>query len=77
MLTKKELDALDAMIEKELKDSNFSEAYKQALKERAIIREQELSEIKAIRGLEEGTGKKRQKIMLTNGLMVNADAFDD
>ena len=77
MLTKKELDALDAMIEKDLKDSKCSEAYKQALKERAIIRAQELSEIKAIRGLEEGTGKKRQKIMLPNGLVVNADAFDD
>ena len=77
MLTKKELDALDSMIEKDLKDSKCSDAYKQALKERAIIRAQELSEIKAIRGLEEGTGKKRQKIMLPNGLMVNADAFDD
>jgi hypothetical protein len=77
MLTKKELDALDAMIETELKASKMSEAYKQALKERAIVRAQELSEIKAIRGLDEGTGKKRQKIMLSNGLMVNADAFDD
>lgn len=77
MLTKKELDALDAMIEKELKDSNCSEAYKQAIKDRAIIRERELSEIRAIRGLDEGTGKKRQKIMLPNGLMVNADAFDE
>ena len=44
MLTKKELDELDAMIEAELKASNASEAYKQALKERAIIRAQELSE---------------------------------
>ena len=69
--------ALEAKIDAELKASKMSEAYKQALKERAIIRAQELSEIKAIRGLEEGTGKKRQKIMLPNGLMVNADAFDD
>lgn len=77
MLTQKELDALDAMIDEELKGSDKDEAYKQALKERLIIRAEESSEIKAIRGLEEGTGKKRQKIMLPNGLMVNADAFDD
>jgi hypothetical protein len=77
MLTQKELDALDAMIDEELKGSDKDEAYKQALKERLIIRAEESSEIKAIRGLEEGTGKKRQKIMLLNGLVVNADAFDD
>ena len=77
MLTKKELDELDAMIEAELKASNASEVYKQALKERAIIRAQELSENRAIRGLDEKTGKRKPKIMLPGGIMVNADAFDD
>lgn len=69
--------ALEAKIEAELKASKMSEAYKQAIKDRAIIRERELSEIRAIRGLDEGTGKKRQKIMLPNGMKVNADAFDE
>ena len=69
--------ALEAKIETELKASKMSEAYKQAIKDRAIIRERELSEIRAIRGLDEGTGKKRQKIMLPGGLTINADAFDD
>ena len=77
MLTENELKALEERIDASLKDSGSSEAYKQALKERLIIKEQEMSEIRAIRGLDIKTGRRKPKIMLPNGIEVNADAFDD
>ena len=76
-MTEQEKKAMEAKLDADLKASTMSEAHKQALKERQIIRAQELSEIRAIRGLEPHTGKRRPKIMLANGLQVNADAFDD
>lgn len=76
-MTESEKKAIEAKLDTDLKASKMSAAYKQAIKERLIIRAQELAEIRAIRGLDEKTGKKRPKITLANGLQVNADAFDE
>ena len=76
-MTESENKVVEAMIDADLKTSKVSDAHKQALKERLIIKAQEQAEIKAIRGLDVKTGKRRPKITLGNGLQVNADAFDD
>ena len=76
-MTESEKKAIEAKFDTDLKASKMSAAYKQAIKERQIVMAQELSEIRAICGLDEKTGKKRPKIILANGLQVNADAFDD
>jgi hypothetical protein len=76
-MTEQELKKLGENLDRDLAASTMSEAQKQAVKDRQVLRAKELAEVRAIRGLEEGTGKKRQKIMLPNGIVVNADAFDD
>lgn len=74
-MTENDRKSMEAKLVEDLKASKMSEATKQALKERTIEKAQEFSDVRAIRGLE--TGNRKPKIMLANGLMVNADAFDD
>lgn len=75
-MTETEKKAVETKLDADLQNSKMSAAYKQALKERQVTKVKELSETKAIRGLEK-TNNRRPKITLGNGLQVNADAFDD
>lgn len=75
-MTVTEKKAIEEKFDADLQNSQMSAAYKQELKERQVTKVNELSEIKAIRGLEKANNR-RPKITLANGLQVNADAFDD
>jgi len=76
-MTEQELKKLGENLDRDLAASTMSEAQKQAVKDRQVLRAKELAEVRAIRGLEPQTGKRKPKIMLSCGLEVSADAFDD
>lgn len=75
-MTEQELKKLGEDLDRDLSASTMSEAQKQAVKDRQVLRAKELAEVRAIRGLEPQTGKRKPKIMLPCGLEVSADAFD-
>ncbi len=75
-MTEQELKKLSENLDRDLAASTMSEAQKQAVKDRQVLRAKELAEVRAIRGLEPRTGNRKPKIMLPCGLEVSADAFD-
>lgn len=75
-MTEQEIKAISEALDRDMATSKMTPAQKQAIKDRQILRAKELSEIRAIRGLEPQTGRRKPKIMLQCGLEVSADAFD-
>ena len=75
-MTEQEINAISEALDRDLAKSKMSLAWKQAIKDRQILRAKEISEIRAIRGLDTQTGRRKPKMMLQCGLEVSADAFD-
>lgn len=75
-MTEHEISKLAASLDRDLAASKMTKEQKQAIKDRQILRAKELSEVRAIRGLDPQTGRHKPKVTLPSGLQINADAFD-